>query len=274
MPKGLKVLDRRHRGEISKIVTFANWAIWGVTGLIALVFAGITLKDIPIDTAISNTNPAYFQAVLLTIYIWCWAIGTAIDTNAQSSVYLVDPAGGRVRMGAIAAIASLAAISLVLLLVRSNELYFALAMAAFTTIDILGWLYLRYRFLPPIIQATQKKCASVRDYYGVILLNKVVAQVAGNWKWWRQLALSAIVLVMVLVALSPHLKDLFSVEIQNAVSAFTPGSVKPLLQDFLLLLFILVSEVWHFALRLKTYTSISVVNELENEYEIRPRQKV
>jgi hypothetical protein len=183
MSKSLKVVDRKHRGEISRIVTFANWAIWGVTALIAIVFAGITLKDIPIDTAISNTNPVYFQAVLLTIYIWCWAIGTAIDTNAQSSVYLVDPAGGRVRIGAVATIASLAAISLVLLLVRSNELYFALAMAVFTTIDVLGWLYLRYHFLPPIIQATQKKCEYEQDYYGLILLRKVVAQIVGNWKW-------------------------------------------------------------------------------------------
>lgn len=269
-----KIQDRRHRDEISKIVTFANWAIWGVTALIALVFAGITLKDLPIDSAIANTNPAYFQAILLTIYIWCWAIGTAIDTNAQSSVYLVDPNGGRVRTGAVVAVASLAAISIVLVWVRSDELHFAVAMAFFTTVDVLGWLYLRYVFLPPIVQATQQRYERVQDYYGQILLKKVVSQIAGNWKWWRQLALAAIVLLMMLAALSPHLKDLLSAEIQSAVSAFTPGSVKPLLQDFLLLLFLLVSEVWHFALRLKTYMAINVINELENEYAIRPRAKM
>jgi hypothetical protein len=83
-----------------------------------------------------------------------------------------DPEGGRVRIGAIVAVAVLAAISVILLLVRSNELQFALALAGFTTIDVTGWLYLRYSLLPKIIEASQKKFENENDYYGQLFLRR------------------------------------------------------------------------------------------------------
>lgn len=58
--------DRRHREGISKIATLAKWCIWAVTASIAVVFAGLTLKDIPF-AAVSNANPEYFQAILLSV---------------------------------------------------------------------------------------------------------------------------------------------------------------------------------------------------------------
>jgi hypothetical protein len=272
MPKRTRDYDRRRRDGISQVASFANWCIWAVTAAIALVFAGLALKDIPF-AAISNTNPEYFQAIILSVYVWCWAVGTTMDTNLQSSVYLVDPEGGRVRMGSVIAVAGLAVIAIVLLAVRHNELYFSLAMLGFTTTDVLTWLYLRYWFLPPIVEATRKKYEAEHDYYGKILLGTVISQVSGNWKWWRQVILFAVVVLMILVALSPRLKEFVSEEVHAAVSAIAPESMNPLLEDFLLLLFVLVSEVWHFALRLQTYLSIQLLNRMEEEYLIRPRPK-
>ncbi len=104
--RGLGDYDRRHRDGISKIATLAKWCIWAVTAAIALAFAGFTLKDIPFG-AISNANPEYFQAIVLSIYVWCWAIGTTFDTNVQASAYLVDPYGGRIRWGSLVAVVSL-----------------------------------------------------------------------------------------------------------------------------------------------------------------------
>src|SRR5439155_10965771 len=108
---------------------------------------------------LSNANPDHLQAIILTLYIWCWAAGTTIDTKFQSAVFMVDPQGGRVRTGSLLAVAGLAAISIGLLLVRSNELWFGSLLAVFTVVDVLTWLYLRFSFLPPIIEATQKKYA-------------------------------------------------------------------------------------------------------------------
>ena len=171
--------------KMAKIAKLANWCIRGATAAIALAFAGFTLKDIPFS-AISNANPQYFQAILLSIYIWFWAIGTTFDTNIQSSVYLVDPFGGRIRWGSLVAVFSLAAISLVLMLVRFNEFYFSLALFVFTAFDITTWLYLRLSFLPPIIEATRARYKADHDEYGLLQLETVVFLVIGNWKWWRQ----------------------------------------------------------------------------------------
>jgi hypothetical protein len=272
MAREVREYDRLRRGSISQVASFANWSIRAVTAAIALVFAGLALKDIPF-AAISNTNPEYFQAFILSVYVWCWAFGTTMDTNLQGAVYLVDPEGGRIRMGSIVAVAGLAIVAIGLLLVRHNELYFSLAMLSFTITDVLTWLYLRYRFLPPIVEATRKKYEAEDDYYGQILLKTVVAQVSGDWKWWRQVVLFAIVVMMIVVALSPRLKEFVSVEIHSAISAIALESMNPLLEDFLLLLFVLVSEIWHFAVRLQTLLSIRLLNGMEKEYEIKPLPK-
>lgn len=204
-----------------------------MTAGIALVFAGVTLKDIPFVPALSSTNPEYLQSILLSLYIACWAAGTTIDTKAQSSVYLIDPSGGRVRFGSVVSVVALSLVSLAVLLTRKNELYFSLALAAFTSIDILAWLYLRLRFLPPIIKATREKYRTGPnyDYFGEILLDIVTAQIIGNWKWWRQLALSAIVLLMIIVAASPHAKNTISSLVDVNVPGILPGTTEPLLPD-------------------------------------------
>ena len=128
------------------------------------------------------------------------------------------------------------------------------------------------RFLPPIIKATREKYRTGPnyDYFGEILLDIVTAQIIGNWKWWRQLALSAIVLLMIIVAVSPHAKDTISSLVDGNVPGILPGTTKPLLSDVFLLVFIAVSEFWHFAFRLKTSISIGVLNELETNFSIQP----
>jgi hypothetical protein len=156
MARKPKTSDRSGQVRISRVATFANWCITTVTAVIAFAFVGLAVKDIPI-TVLSNANPEIIQTAILSVYISCWAYGTTIDTKVQGAIYADDPKGGRVRVGSIVAVAVLAAISVIVLLVRSNELHFALALAAFTTIDVLTWLYLRYRLLPPIINASQRK---------------------------------------------------------------------------------------------------------------------
>jgi hypothetical protein len=264
---------RRSTGDISKIATFANWCIWGVTATIALVFAGITLKDIPFVPAISGANPEYLQSMLLSVYIACWAAGTTMDTKIQTSVYLVDPAGGAVQPASLVAVVVLGLVSVAVLLTRTNELLFSVALTAFTTIDVIAWLYLRYRFLPPIIRATRGKYRTGPNYdhYGVALLEIVTEQIIGNWKWWRQAFLSVIVLLMIIVAVSPSAKDMISSWADGKVPGVPLGSTRPLLPNILLFIFVAVSELWHFALRLRTVISIRVLNQLEDNYAIEPR---
>jgi len=264
-------MGRRDRDGISRIEKLANWFIWVVTAVIALVFAGLTLKDIPF-AAISDANPAYVQAIVLSIYVWCWAVGTTFDTSIQGSVYLVDPHGGRLRAGSVIAVLSLAAISIVLLLFRSDEPRFALALLVFTSLDITTWLYLRFAFLPPIIKASREKhAAAPPDYYGQIQLDVVVSQIIGNWKWWREGALFVIVMLIVVVALSPRVKDALAGALYVLIPAVEPSKVRALIPDLLLLLFVLVSEVWHFAVRLQTMLTLKLLDKLEDRFSIRPR---
>jgi hypothetical protein len=269
MKKAPKTSGRTGQVRVSRIVAFANWCITAVTTIIALAFVGLAVKDIPISV-LSKANPDYIQIAILSVYISCWAYGTSIDTRVQSGIYADDPEGGRVRAGAVVAVTLFTAVSVILLLVRSNELQFALALTAFTTIDVLGWIYLRYSLLPNIIIASQRKFEVEGDYYGQIILKKVTSQVIGNWKWHRQIFLSAIALAMVASALYPQLQDNLSNHLNNVIPALPAETIRGLIPDALLLTFVLVSELWHFALRLETFLTIRILNEMEERYNLVP----
>jgi hypothetical protein len=155
--------------------------------------------------------------------------------------------------------------------VRFNELYFSLALLAFTSLDLATWFYLRRSFLPLIIEASRKKYKSQGDCYGQIKLEIVVFQIVGNWKLWRHGSLFAIVIVMVLIALSPRLKSFLSSEAHSIFSAITPDTTRRLLQDFLLLLFLIVSEISYLAVRMRTLLAIRLLNEMESRFTVSPR---
>jgi|SRR5262245_62362505 len=80
-----KTSGRTGQVRISHIATFANWCITAVTGIIALAFVGLAVKDIPISV-LSNANPDYIQIAILSVYISCWAYGTSIDTRVHRDV--------------------------------------------------------------------------------------------------------------------------------------------------------------------------------------------
>jgi hypothetical protein len=269
--------DRLSREAIDKIGKFADTAIWVVTGLIALVFVGVSIKDIPFGQAITNADPQHLQDLLLSVYMLCWALGTKQDASVQKSVYVHDPHGGRVRVGSLLAVVVIAAIAVTLLLVRRNDLYFAIALSVFTAVDIATWLYLRYRFLPPIIDATRDKYKHGRDYFGLVKLKYVEQLITGNWKWYREAFLVAIVLLMILnaafLSVSSALASLAQKLLAGLSFAVDGGKLASLAPDMLLLLFVAVSEGWMWFFRLKAYWTVSVVSDLEKEYKIEPKEE-
>jgi len=269
--------DRVRRETIDKIGKFADRAIGAVTALIALVFVGVSIKDIPFGQAIKEANPQYLQDLLLSVYMLCWALGTKQDASVQKSVYVHDPHGGRVRLGSLLAVAAIAAIAVTLLLVRRNDVYFAVALALFTAVDIATWLYLRYRFLPPIIDATRGKYAQGGDHFGLVKLRYVEQLITGNWKWYREAFLVVIVLLMILNAVLSPVSSALALLAQKLLSGLSfsvdAGKLASLAPDVLLLLFVAVSEGWMWFYRLKTYWTVRVVSDLEEGYKIEPKEE-
>ena len=157
------------------------------------------------------------------------------------------------------------------MLVRFNEFYFSLALFVFTAFDITTWLYLRLSFLPPIIEATRARYKADHDEYGLLQLETVVFLVIGNWKWWRQGTLFSIVALMVLMAISGRSRDFVSSEAHVLLPAVPFDAIRSLLPDFILLMFLLVSELWLFAVRLKTLIALRLLNDMEHRFEIRRR---
>lgn len=274
MNKKTKSSGRLQREAIEKIASLADRYIGIVTGLIAIVFVGVSIKDIPFDEAITYANPNYLQDIILSVYILCWAFGTKLDTSNQKAVYQADPKEGEIRKGSVAAVLALAAVSITLLLVRRYDLWFAIVLFVFTSVDVGTWLYLRHKFLPEIIAETKKQYKYGRDFFGLYRLQAVELQVLGGWKWRRQVFLYLITTFMVLSAAVPAVKQGAALGIQKLLSIspypVDANAIALLMPDLLLLLFVAVSEIWHWLYRLRTFWVIRVVSNLERQgYELR-----
>jgi hypothetical protein len=258
------------RASITKLLTFANWCIAGVAAVIALAFTAYSIKDIGFSEGIRNLSPVSVQGVTLSIYIWCWVVGTRLDAAMHASVYLHDPLEGRMRFGALVAVFFIAIASVVLLITRANELYFALALMAFTTVDILSWRYL-LRFLKPIIRTSADKYKQERDYFGLAQLEAFASHIKGNWHSYRQIVLYAVVLSMIIIAVSPDAKRITAKIVGWPFPAIPASSIEALLPNIFLIAFVAVSEFWNFGLRIKTLLTIRAISALETKYQMRPK---
>jgi hypothetical protein len=257
----------RHESEgIRTIAQLAHIYIWTVSVLIiGSVFATVTLKDIPFYEAIARTNPEYFQAIILSVYISCWSVGCTFDVFIQSSVYSVDPLGGALRKGSIFAVGALALAAIIILQVRDNELRFACALTAFVLIDFGAWLYLRYFFLKDIIDASQTKYQ--RDIFGLIQFNLVVKHITGVWHFYRLPFMLAILFAMITMALQINLNQNIAELINKRFSSIDRKAVQMILPDLMLLCFVAVSELWNFGLRLRTFFYVRFVRTIERDYK-------
>ena len=79
------------------------------------------------------------------------------------------------------------------------------------------------------------------------------------------------VALMVLMAISGRSRDFVSSEAHVLLPAVPSDAIRSLLPDFILLMFLLVSELWLFAVRLKTLIALRLLNDMEHRFEIRRR---
>jgi len=78
--------------------------------------------------------------------------------------------------------------------------------------------------------------------------------------------------MMVALALYAQLHDSISGYVNRLVPSLPAGTIKALLPDTLLLAFVLVSELWHFAFRLDTFLTIRILNDMEEKFTLVPNR--
>src|SRR5262245_34854975 len=88
---------------------------------------------------------------------------------------------------------------------------------------------------------------------------------------WRQLAMQAVIAAMIVVALSPHAKDVIAEWLASAIRIVDAETIKRLVPSLMFLIFVLVSEKFGISLIASTRSWRSVIiRGLEEDYSIAP----
>lgn len=84
---------------------------------------------------------------------------------------------------------------------------------------------------PDACSAIAQQVDLAPETLGRLTLKKVASQVIGDWKWYRQVLLTAIVLTMVALAHDPYLHDIISGHLNGLVPSLPAGTIRALLPD-------------------------------------------
>jgi hypothetical protein len=255
--------------DIDKLAKTSRRFISVIGGGLALVFGWLTFRDLPIAAAIASTQPEYVRQFVLVAYYFSWVFGTSFDVSTQQAVYIRDPQRGRMPGGAFLVVLILFAVAAILLWANENDTYFAGTLTGFVVVNVVSfWILLRR--VRPIISASHKAYEERGDFFGLELLRIVTDYIAGKWQWLRFVAMGLLILAADIVCFNEHARQLLGVGVQNLIPSLPAEAIAPLLTDMLLFLFVLVAEGWIWTLRVRTKTSMIVIENLNERYVLRP----
>ena len=245
----------RHRGvktfahgtrNLVRIVELSLPVIVGGLELRELIHEeGITRLPETLRNAFANPDiSTVLWKVALTLYFFSWVFGADSDTEMQADVYLAAPHEGRLTKQDIGVMLGIAGGFLVLCLVSDNYRWFALALTAFWTINLIGWRYMAGVLKTPIHQS-YVKYGRAKEYVEMEKLRAVERYLTGRWQWWRFVA--GAILAVAMDALS----------FLDLRPGFAQGSI---------FFFVVFVESWMWIMRAKTKVSLRALDDLTERY--------
>jgi hypothetical protein len=240
--------------------------VWITTGL-ALSFTVLQLKYISIGDLIVPSASDLIWRVALIAYFWCWRFGCIFDTDIQELAYISLPGHGKWSLRSYGVVALLVIVAVLLCWTQGQVALFSLTLTAFFFVDHIGWRHL-VRELDPEARNSAREFRRNRNYFALERLNIVRAQIQGNWKWWRMLAGSIVVVLIDLFAFSSSVRMLAVQSIQSLRPEISYQGAESFSYSFLVLTFVIVMEAWHYAIRLKTKISLNLIDDLSERYKL------
>lgn len=242
-------------------------------GILVLFFSFLQLKDIPYGAIVEGTNPQHLREIVLALYYLCWVSGTTFDVAMQRRVYIRDPQGGHMPKLAFGAVGMLIVVAGILLWVKDADDKFAVALAAFLVVNIIGWRVLLSR-VRPVIRESEATYRSEGNYFALEQLRVVERYIAGLWQWLRFGCMAVAVGCALAVALSGDARVATAALLHRVVSDISQAAIARLLPVVALALFVLVAETWIWIMRASVKATLTAIEHLEAGYTLRPKPTV
>jgi hypothetical protein len=262
--------DARVDRDKIRFARFTRIVIRLVAAGLVLVFAYLQLKGIRTNTVLTSSTADIIWRVALVIYFWTWVRGVSFDADIQELAYVTFPGQGKWSMQAIGVLALFIVVAWVLLASYGDIIHFSLALTAFLIVDHGIWFFMR-RFLRGVIDQSRARYTHQKQYYELEILKTVVGQVFGKWKLWRLIPGTLIVLTADLFAFSESFRDA-STSVAHVICPWLSlEETASLFYSFLVLLFVIVMEIWHWLLRVRTNVRVDTLEYLQRSYRLEPR---
>ena len=236
--------------------------------ILIMCFAWLRFADFDFGPITDDLTALFLQRLALLLYFISWVWGAIYDTNVQIDMYLRPPSRGRLT-------ATMLGLCITLLLVFGVLCYvddlrkFGLVLAAFWTVNIIGYAYLVKKVIPGPLQTTREKheydATTARPrkheaYWKLEKLSLVRAYMMGKWQVYR-FGTGGLMIVAINLLAFTTLSD--AIALRGATSS-----------DFVvtlgILLFVLAVEGWMTAARLQLLMDSRRLAALATKYKLTP----
>jgi hypothetical protein len=263
----MRPIDNEHKILFAR--TTRRVIVWIVT-VLALVFTVLQVKGLSTDYLVNPTASTVMWRGALIVYFWCWRFGCIFDTDIQELAYAYLPHGGRWNWQSYGIVALLIAVAAALVWSYGDIEWFAGTMTLFFLVDHGGWRYL-VRELAPSARKSEQEFKANQDYFALERLRIVRAQIGGDWKWWRFGFGAAIIVAIDLFAFVPQVRTLLAAPVHLVQSGIAAADAEIYAFSFVVLLFVIVMEVWHYLIRLRTKFRMEYLGEVTSRYSLQKR---
>ena len=256
-----------------KFIRFTKFMIHIVSGGLVLVFGYLEFKDLnPQKILIPSAADVIWKAILV-IYYWCWVFGVHFDTNYQELAYVKFPGKGKWPGKAVAALVLFAGMAAALFLAQGDIVYFSITLTVFFIVDHAAWYWVVRKVMEEATVESKTQYKKESAHYEIQIADTVYQQIMGNWKDQRFYAGGILICMIDLFALSGTVRNTITAGISNFVTWLSPAEISTMTYIMLVLLFVAVMEIWHWARRLVTLVSVLTLERLEKNYRLVPAGK-
>jgi len=245
--------------EMIRSARFARLATNVVATILALGFAWLKFRDVKFGPVVSTIPANLLFQTSLAAYYFCWIFGLNNDTREQELIYAQPPK--KVIIGCIL-YGILFTASFWAMCYVDTPRRFAVALAVFFVFNIVSWRLFIKVFMEPATIKTRAGYSQINNFIGLEQLRVIYTDyLCGKWQWARFIAGGVLVVGILVLA--------FSLKAASALSQMLQAPVDVLL-SVLLFLFVLVMEVWIWAMRFGVKRDLSLLDGMRERYLLRP----
>lgn len=239
--------------------------------VVAGIFTVFQFKDLPLSPFTDSGTPQLLIRIALILYFWSWVIATPFNLHLQSTVFTQDPHHGRVPVGYYFLLPMLLAVGALLAVTSRNERYLALAFSFLLIIDLpIWWQWVVWS--RRVIEASKVTYLhqSAPHYSGVERLNLIENYISGRWQWGRYVAMVLMLIGINIFCFDSKIRLDFASTLASRLPGASPEMLERLLPALSFFLYVVVAELWIWAVRIKTMISLRLIKRLASTYKLQP----